>query len=194
MYLSVDGCDIFLRSCSIYRRIFDMIISPTNQLVYSKLYFSAIFLVGGDFKATSRSRERNDHGVNLISASYWPICLTPYNGDTVIVKCLQEIYGNVHTRHTDGDKMAGILQTTYIKFVLLDGNCCILIKNFTEMCSQGSNKQYSGIGTYNVLAPTRWKAISWTNVCIDYWRIYMHYFAWMHCHIEAWLTFRRRHF
>ena len=35
--------------------------------------------------------------------------------------------------------------------------------NFTEVCSQRSNKQYSSIGSGNGLAPTRRQAINWTN-------------------------------
>ena len=35
--------------------------------------------------------------------------------------------------------------------------------NFTGICSQGSNWQYSSMGSGNSLAPTRRKAINWTN-------------------------------
>ena len=35
--------------------------------------------------------------------------------------------------------------------------------NFTEVCSQGSNEQYSSTGSDNGLAPTRRQAIIGTN-------------------------------
>ena len=37
------------------------------------------------------------------------------------------------------------------------------VYNFTEVCSLGSNYQYSNIGSDNGLAPTRRQAIIWTN-------------------------------
>ena len=33
----------------------------------------------------------------------------------------------------------------------------------TQVCSQGSNEQYSSIGSDNGLAPTRRQGIIWTN-------------------------------
>ena len=35
--------------------------------------------------------------------------------------------------------------------------------DFTEICSQGSNQQYSSIGSINGLAPARQQVIIWTN-------------------------------
>ena len=35
--------------------------------------------------------------------------------------------------------------------------------DFSEVCSLGSNQEYSSIGSDNGLVPTRWKAIIWTN-------------------------------
>ena len=35
--------------------------------------------------------------------------------------------------------------------------------NFTEVCSLGSNQQYSSIGSYTGLAPFRRQVIIWTN-------------------------------
>ena len=34
---------------------------------------------------------------------------------------------------------------------------------FTEVCSQGSNQQYPGIGSDNGLVPTSGQAIIWAN-------------------------------
>ena len=44
--------------------------------------------------------------------------------------------------------------------------------NFTDVCSQGSNRQSSSIGLDNGLAPNRWQAIIWTNADSISWRIY----------------------
>ena len=44
-------------------------------------------------------------------------------------------------------------------------------------CVQGSNWQYSGIGSDNGLAPARWRAIIWTNDDLLYWRIYTRHSA-----------------
>ena len=43
--------------------------------------------------------------------------------------------------------------------------------DFTEVCFQGSNQQYSSIGSDNGLVPTRWQAIIWTNDGLVYRRI-----------------------
>ena len=40
------------------------------------------------------------------------------------------------------------------------------------MCFQGSNQQYSIIGSDNGMAPTRRQAIIWTNDGLGCWRIY----------------------
>ena len=45
--------------------------------------------------------------------------------------------------------------------------------NFTEVCSQKSNWQYSSIGSDNDLAPTRWHAIMLTNDGLVYLLIYV---------------------
>ena len=41
--------------------------------------------------------------------------------------------------------------------------CVNFYYDFTEVCSWGSNKQYSSRGSDNGLAPTRWQAIIWTS-------------------------------
>ena len=45
----------------------------------------------------------------------------------------------------------------------LELKCMNFDSNFTEVCSQGSNQQYSSIDSDNVLAPARRQAIIWTN-------------------------------
>ena len=45
-------------------------------------------------------------------------------------------------------------------------------KNFTEVCSSGSNWQYCSIGLHNGLAPNRRQAIIWTNADPIHWCIY----------------------
>ena len=50
--------------------------------------------------------------------------------------------------------MAAIFRTTFFLRKCID---------FTEVCSQGSNYQYSSIGSENGLAPARRQAIIWTN-------------------------------
>ena len=44
--------------------------------------------------------------------------------------------------------------------------------NFTEVCSHGSNQQYSSTGSDNGLAPERQQAIIWTNDGLLYWHVY----------------------
>ena len=41
-----------------------------------------------------------------------------------------------------------------------------------QVCSWGSNQQYSNIGSDNGLVPTRWQAIIWTKDGLGWWRIY----------------------
>ena len=45
-------------------------------------------------------------------------------------------------------------------------------KNIIEICSQGSNQQYSNIGSENDLAPVRRQAIFWIYTSLVYWRIF----------------------
>ena len=45
----------------------------------------------------------------------------------------------------------------------LERKCTNFDKDFAEIFSFGSNQQYSGIGSDNVLAPTRRQAIIWNN-------------------------------
>ena len=72
--------------------------------------------------------------------------------------------------HWGGGKMVAISQMTFsnafswmkmFKFWL----------NFTEVCSQGSNWQYSKIGSDNGLAPNKRQAIIWTNDALGCRRI-----------------------
>ena len=44
--------------------------------------------------------------------------------------------------------------------------------NFTEICSQGSNKQYGSIGSDNGLVLNWRQAIIWTNDGLVYWCIH----------------------
>ena len=44
--------------------------------------------------------------------------------------------------------------------------------NFTEICSQGSNYQYTSIGSDDGLAPNRRPAFAWVIGDLVYWRIY----------------------
>ena len=48
------------------------------------------------------------------------------------------------------------------KRIFLNENLIISIK-ISQVCSQGSNLQYSSIGSDNGLAPVRQHAIIWTN-------------------------------
>ena len=58
------------------------------------------------------------------------------------------------------------------KCIFLNENVWILIENFTGVCSEGSNWEYSIIGSDNGLALIRRQAIICTNECIGYWWIY----------------------
>ena len=58
------------------------------------------------------------------------------------------------------------------KYIFLNENVLILIKNFLEVCSQWSNYRYASIGSDNGLTPTRRQAIIWTNADPIHWRIH----------------------
>ena len=68
--------------------------------------------------------------------------------------------------HLPRDKMATIFADDNFK-------CIFLNENFTKICSQESNWQWTGIGSGNGLAPTRWQAITRTNADPVHWRIYV---------------------
>ena len=55
----------------------------------------------------------------------------------------------------------------------LEWKCLYLYQNFTEVCSLGSNWQWSSIGLDNGLVPNRRQAIIWTNADQIDWRIYV---------------------
>ena len=58
------------------------------------------------------------------------------------------------------------------KGIYLNENFSILHKNFTAICSLGSNRHNGSIVSDDGLAPNRRQAIIWTNVDMLYWRIY----------------------
>ena len=57
------------------------------------------------------------------------------------------------------------------KWIFLNENTWISIK--IEVCSQGSNQQYSSIGSDYGLALVRWQTIIWTNEGLVYWCKYV---------------------
>ena len=59
--------------------------------------------------------------------------------------------------------MPAIFKKAFFQMHFLDWNCINVDWDFTEICSQGSNKQYSSIGSDNCLVPARQQAIIWTN-------------------------------
>ena len=67
--------------------------------------------------------------------------------------------------------MVAILQTTFsnwfsaVKWLYSDSNV-------TDICTHGSNKQETNIGSDNGLVLNRWQAIIWTNYGPVCWRIY----------------------
>ena len=46
---------------------------------------------------------------------------------------------------------------------ILESECMYFGHDFIEVCSKGSNQQYSSIGSDNGLVPIRRQAIIWTN-------------------------------
>ena len=64
--------------------------------------------------------------------------------------------------HWGWNKMAAISRR-HSEMDFLEWKCMNFDWSFTEVCSYGSNLQYSSIGLDNGLAPTRWQAIIWTN-------------------------------
>ena len=54
----------------------------------------------------------------------------------------------------------------------LEWKCMNFDYDFTEVCSQGTNQQYSNIVSDNGLALNRWQAIFWNCVGMLYWCIY----------------------
>ena len=74
----------------------------------------------------------------------------------------------VPVRHGGRGNMAAILQTIF-KTLFLKRDWLYFDSNSIEI--QGSNWQLTNIGSDNILAMNRRKAIIWTNDCILYWRI-----------------------
>ena len=68
--------------------------------------------------------------------------------------------------------MAATLTYDTFKYKFVKENVLILIKKITEICSLGSNWQYSSIGSDNDFAQTRRQVVIWTNDGIVYRLIY----------------------
>ena len=66
--------------------------------------------------------------------------------------------------------MAAILadENTYFP----EWKCINFDFDFTGVCSQRSNEQYSSTGSDNGLVPARQQAIIWNNDSLVYWSIY----------------------
>ena len=64
--------------------------------------------------------------------------------------------------HWGQDKMAAVSQATF-QMHFLEWKCWNFDYDFNEVCSYGSNKQYSSNGSDNGLAPARRQGIIWTN-------------------------------
>ena len=58
-------------------------------------------------------------------------------------------------------------------FLIYNENDRIPIQIFTEICSQESNWQKAGVGSGNGLSSNKRQAITWTNVDIVPWHIYV---------------------
>ena len=58
------------------------------------------------------------------------------------------------------------------KYIFFEWKLSYFDSDFTEICSQWSNWQYSTIGSDNSLAPNRRPPIIWTNDVLVYWRTY----------------------
>ena len=86
----------------------------------------------------------------------------------------QESVSSVHVSltHSGWDKMDAFFQTTFWNVLCLMWNCMNFDWNFTEVCSQESNLQYSSISSDNGLMPNRQQAIIWTNEGSGLWCIY----------------------
>ena len=64
----------------------------------------------------------------------------------------------------------GVLHVLFLtKLIYSNENYWILISDFTETCSTGSNWQYVSIGADNGMVPYGWKAIIWNNDGLVYW-------------------------
>ena len=82
------------------------------------------------------------------------LCLS-YSSAVYAILCS---LGIINTLRQNGHHFPDIL-----KWIFLKENVWISIKNFIEVCSEGSNYQYSSIGSDNGLVPSRGQAIIWTN-------------------------------
>ena len=66
--------------------------------------------------------------------------------------------------------MGAIFADSIFQYVFVNEKFCILI--FFYVCTEGSNYQYSSIGSDDGLVPIRWQAIIWTNADPVHWSIY----------------------
>ena len=69
-------------------------------------------------------------------------------------------------------QMAARFVDDIFKCIFIDEKFLYFVRNLTEVCSGGSNRQDVSIGSGNDLAPNRRQAISWTNADLVHLRIY----------------------
>ena len=115
-------------------------------------------------------------------SQYWPRSLLPYSftilfqlqymqPQTPSVKAAATIIYTSPLTHPPGQNGRHFANDIF-KCIFVNEFFFYFDKNFTDVCSQGSNWQSSSIGLDNGLAPNRRQAIIWTNADPINWRIY----------------------
>ena len=92
--------------------------------------------------------------------------------------------------HFPLDKMAAISQTIFSD-AFLEWKVLYFDYTFTEVCSQGSNLQWTSIGSDNILAPKRRQAIIWTNADPIHWHTSVIRGRWVLIYVMIWSMFDR---
>ena len=80
------------------------------------------------------------------------------------IKCIRNYHIGAETRWQR-------FRIQHFQMHFLERKCLNFHWYFTEVYSQGSNWQYTSIGSDNGLVPTRQQAIIWTNDDLVYWGI-----------------------
>ena len=102
----------------------------------------------------------------------WPYLIHNRSSEIALLKSLPHHLPRTNKLTYWGrDKFAPFCRQ-HFQMHFLEWKCMSFALNLPEVCSLGSNWQYSSIGSDNGLAPTRWQVIIWTNGGLVHWRIY----------------------
>ena len=139
----------------------DILGAVASQITSLTIVYSVYSTVDSDadqrkhHSSASLAFVRGIHRGPLISPHKWPVTqkMIPFHDVIIFLIKMDDLFPRRLT-HWCRNKMAAVSQTTFLNAFLM--KMYVFYQNFTEVCSLGSNQQYSSTGSGNGLAPIIW--------------------------------------